>query len=114
MAIIKNKNFSRGRLADFTPSSGDTIESCNLSQMYPLTGITDVTGLTFRSCNLVNCSLPADAVVENCNTMQANLCGHLNDDYSCPVDCEHLVGSEEIYIDGVLVETIYEYEDKVT
>ncbi len=110
--IIKNKNFSRGRLADFNPQAGDTIESCNLSQMYPHTEITTVAGLTFTGCNLVNCDVPADAVVTDSNTKQVSRCGNLHDNYDCEVDCEHVINSETISIDGTIVETLYEYEDK--
>lgn len=113
MSVIKNKNFSRARLADFSPESGDTIESCNLSQMYPHTAITEVSNLTFKGCNLVNCDVPADAVVERCNTTQISRCGHLHDDYTCAVNCEHLVSSEDIIVDGVVVDTIREYQDEV-
>lgn len=109
--IIKNKNFSRSRLIYFRPSEGDVIEFCNLSQMYPHTNITEIAGLTFRLCNLVNCDVPADAVIESCNTTQISHCGHLHDDYVCPVECEHLVSSEDIIIDGVVVDTLREYED---
>ena len=110
--IIKNKNFSRGRLADFNPSAGDVIESCNLSQMYPHTGITDVTGLTFTGCNLVNCDVPEGTTITDCNTSQVMRCGNLDDNYTCAVECEHMTSKEEITIDGVIVGTIYEYKDK--
>lgn len=110
--IIKNKNFSRGRIVDFNPQSGDVIESCNLSQMYPHTVITDVVGLKFKSCNLVNCDVPEGTVVEGCNITQISRCGNLHADYDCAVDCEHVVSSEQIIVDGVIVETIYDYQDR--
>ncbi len=111
--LIKNKNFSRAGLADFDPQPGDVIESCNLSQMYPHTEITTVSGLTFKRCNLVNCDMPAGAVVERCNMTQISRCGHLHDDYDCLPDCQHLVRSEDIVVDGVVVDTIREYRDEV-
>lgn len=112
MALITNKNFSLDRLTDFNPNPGDIIESCNLFQKYPHTKITEVVGLTFRMCNLVNCDLPADALVEGMKAYHISYCGHLNDGYTCAIDCEHVVSSEQIIVDGVVVDTLYEYADR--
>jgi len=109
--IIKGQNFSHARLLEFDPQPGDIIESCNLAQMHPHTVITKVAGLTFRSCNLVNCAV--DATTESCNTAQISRCGNLHDGYECVTDCEHVTSFEEIMVDDVLVDTLYEYADKV-
>ena len=107
--MIKDKNFSGPLLANFSPANGEVIESCNFTQPIPWTLIAEgVSGLTFRDCNLVNCSPPADSSVEGCNVIQISR--HTED---CPVDCEHLVNSEDIIVDGVVVDTIRQYEDKV-
>ncbi len=107
--MIKNKNFSGPLLANFSPANGEVIESCNFTQPIPWTLIAErVSGLTFRDCNLVNCLPPSDSVIENCNTAQISR--HTE---ACPVDCEHLVSSEDIIVDGVVVDTILQYEDKV-
>ena len=111
--MIKNQNFSHGRLADFKPIDGDVVDSCNLSQKYPHTEITTVPGLTFTNCNLVNCKLPPGSTTEKCNIAQISRCGHLNDDYDCADECEHMTSSEEILVDGVVADTIREYKDKV-
>ena len=112
MALIRMRNFSHDHITRFNPQPGDVIDLCNFSQMYPHTSITEVAGLTFKLCNLVNCDTPNDAVIEDCNTKQVSRCGHLHDEYDCAVDCEHLISSEDIIIDGVVVDTLYEYADK--
>lgn len=107
--MIKRKNFSGPRIAEFAPSDGETIEDCNFCQPTPWTPIAvGVTGLTFRDCNLVNCDLPADSVVENCNVVQVSR--HTDE---CAVDCEHLTSSEDIIVDGVVVDTLRQYEDRM-
>ncbi|MDY0208365.1 MAG: hypothetical protein RBR82_17345 [Pseudomonas sp.] len=107
--MIKNKNFSHQRIANFMPANGEVIEDCNFTQPTPWTPIAEgVSGLTFRNCNLVNCSPPSDSVVESCN--RAQISRHTE---ACPVDCEHLISSENIIVDGVVVDTILVYEDKV-
>lgn len=110
--ITKGENFSRARLVNFKPQSGDVIESCNLAQLQPHTPVgLGVAGLTYRNCNLVNCDV--DGIVEHCNTTQISRCGNLHDGYDCAVDCEHVTSSESISVDGVLIDTLYEYADKV-
>ena len=108
-------NYSHGRLSNWEPSNGDTVEGHNFTQKYPHTDIgVGVTGLKFKDCNLVNCDIPADATVEGCNTTQISRCGHLNDNYTCTSDeCEHMTSKDIITIDGEVVDTIYEYADKV-
>lgn len=107
--MIKDKNFSHQRIANFMPANGEVIEDCNFTQPTPWTPIAvGLNGLIFRNCNLVNCSPPADSVVESCNTTQISR--HTE---ACPVDCEHLTSSEDIIVDGVVVDTLCQYEDKV-
>lgn len=107
--MISGKNFSGPRIAEFTPTDGEVISSCNFTQPIPWTPISvGVSGLTFRDCNLVNCSPPSDSVIESCNTAQISR--HTED---CLVDCEHLISSEDIIVDGVVVDTLRQYEDKV-
>jgi hypothetical protein len=64
MAEHRNQNF---RQQDPKPAEGDTFRDCNLSQAAPHTAICKgVKGLRFIGCNLVNCDLPPDAVIEDC------------------------------------------------
>ena len=113
--MIKDKNFSRGLLANFSPAEGDVIEGCNFMQVNPHTRITTVSNLTFNNCNLMNCDLPADAVTGWNNRLQISRCAHIHgtDEYFCETECSHMTSKEEIVLDGEVVDTIYEYEDKV-
>jgi len=116
MSLKKSKNFSRDKLANLVVGNGDTFESCNFSQPIPHTKICEgYTGLTFVSCNLANCDVPPDAVVENCGVRQKSRCSHLHPEWGlseCIEDCIHVVDTDEVWIDGQLVEIIYHYEDK--
>jgi len=110
--MIKDKNFSRGLLSNFSPEDGDTIVGCNFMQLAPHTEITTVKNLTFINCNLINCDV--DAPIYGCNMMQISRCAHIHgtDEYSCITECSHMTSKEEIVLDGEVVDTIYEYEDK--
>ena len=110
--IIKGQNFSHARLLEFDPQPGDIIESCNLAQMHPHTPIAvGVADLQYKDCNLVNCDV--SGVVEHCNIMQISRCGNLQEGFSCVVDCEHVTISEDIIVDGLVVDTLRQYADKV-
>jgi len=117
MVIIKNKNYSLDRISNLIVSDGDTIEDCNLMQLTTNTSIcAGITGLTFQGCNLLNCSVPGDAVVENCLIINKSFCSHLHPDWDltpCIENCSHVVDTDEIWIDGVLVDTIYHREDTI-
>jgi len=100
--------------------NGDTIQNCNLSQLEPHTDILKVyTGLTYSHCNLVNCDVSNDAIIEDCNNAHIDFCTHLNEgliDFGltpCLTECEHLILTEEILVDGELIDTLYEYENFV-
>ena len=115
MTVHKNRNFS---FSDPTCENGDTFERCNLSQLQPNTAIcAGKTGLTFTHCNLVNCSVPGDATVDHCNTVQVSRCKHLHPEWDALPDevnnCSHVTSTDEIWVDGDLVDTIYHREDTV-
>jgi len=115
MAIIKGKNYSLERISDLTASNEDTVEDCNLMQLVSNTSVcVGITGLIFRGCNLLNCSVSGDAVVEDCLIISKSFCSHLHPDWSltpCIENCSHVVDTDEIWIDDVLVDTIYYRED---
>ena len=49
--------------------SGDVFMDCALVQFAPDTKIFEgLTGLKFIGCNLINCDIPADSEVFECNT----------------------------------------------
>jgi hypothetical protein len=120
MATIAGKNFA------FKPSpdcdNGDTFERCNFSQIAANTPIcAGKTGLTFRRCNLLNCSVPGDAVIEGGLTVQKSFCQHLHPEWVAtgllagghPENCPHVVDTDELWAGGSLIETVYHYEDTV-
>ena len=112
--MIENKNFSWGRLERFIPTDGEVIKNCNLAQMYPNTVIAEgVTGLTFENCILINCVVPADAVIVGGTNAAISYCGHIHEGFTCAENCEHVISSEDIIIDGVTIDTIYQYKDTV-
>ena len=109
-------NYSRDLLERCEFVNDGLYKGHNFSQMYPHTLIGEgFTGLRFENCNLVNCDVSADAVVVSCNTTQISRCGNIegNDDYECIANCAHVVSSEEIEVDSVVIDTLYEYVDKV-
>ena len=96
------------------------VEGHNFTQAVPHTPIyTGYTGLTFRNCNLLNCDVPADSVVERCQRSQVSFCSFLHDSWlsngyivACATNCTHLTVTDTVTIDGVAVDTNYTYEDK--
>jgi len=104
-----------------TVKDGHVFEHANFTQMKPHTKIfVGVKGLVFRDCNLLNCDVPEDAIVEDCMLGHVSYCGHEHPDWvergkleACPVDCQHVVDADEIIIDGILLDRITHYRDKV-
>jgi len=109
-------NYSGSSISKCVVVSGDTLTAHNFCQESPNTPIlTGLARLTFVDCNLVNCLLPEGSTVVSCNTAQIDRCSHLHDflSYQCEVECRHMTSKEEIIVDGVVVDTLYQYEDKV-
>ena len=115
MAVIAGKNFSHRDPPDVVAVvNGDTLDRCNISQLVPHTVVcAGITGLTFRGCNLVNCDVPEDAVVEHCNTVQISRCAHLHPEWPLDAEadnCPHVVDTDTIEPGGI---TVYHREDTV-
>jgi len=117
MMIYKYKNF---RLSTPICENGDTFIGCNLVQINPHTAICEgKTGLTFQGCNLTNCDVPQDAIVEDCGGYgrHKSRCSHLHPEMIdkglsvCEDNCSHVVDTDEVWIDGALIDTIYHYKD---
>lgn len=109
-------NYSGTRIANCQAVNGAILKGHNFAQESPGTEIlVGLTGLTFIECNLVNCKLPVGSVVEYCNTAQIDRCSHLHESlsYQCEAECRHLVSREDITVDGIVVDTLYSYEDIV-
>jgi hypothetical protein len=92
-------------------------ENVNFSQAVPHTKILEgVKNLTFIQCNLVNCDVPADAIIDGGNVAQVSRCSHVHSDWGlseCAENCEHVVDSDEIKIDGITIDKVYHYKDKL-
>ena len=99
--------------------NGHTFTGDNFLQLLPHTKIFDgKAGLTFVSCNLTNCDIPADSVCVMCRPVQLGFCSHVHPNLvkrglpECAVNCEHVVDTDTITIDGVVVDTVYHYDVK--
>lgn len=100
-----------------TFEQGQTVEGWNLTQLQPHTAIGGgVSGLRFVNCNLLNCDVPADAVVESCLTCHKSFCSHLHPEWiqhglpECDEVCDHVADVDEVTIDGETM-TFYNYAD---
>lgn len=103
-----------------TANNGDTFERYNFMQAQPHTALfAGVTGLTFRKCNLVNCDVPVDAVIDDCLHIHKSLCSNIHAKWIDkgllvePENCPHVVDTDTVTIDGVVVDTTYHYEDTI-
>jgi len=111
-----NYSFSTGKKL---PDIGDNhvFKNCNFMQKNPNTEIfKDKSGLVFNSCNLINCKLPSDTKIISCNTVQKSLCSHIYpklDLPECSVNCEHVIDTDTIKVDNIIIDTIYYYKDLV-
>ncbi len=115
-----------GRLEDYNLQDGDILEG-NFSQSVPHTDIGKYfngKNVTVRNYNLVNCDIPKNVTLDNNHGgalhIHKSLCGNLHpnrvingDLPACPENCSHVVGTDEIKIDGIDLEKIYHYKDKV-
>ena len=114
MTIIKKGNWSRRDPGDEIPD-GATIAGGNFSQVHPDTPIMVGKPLTIHGGNWANVRKDPAWTVTKRKFPQVSRCAHVNPDFpelSCPENCEHVVDTHELLIDGVVVETIYEYADK--
>ena len=117
--IYKYKNF-RLELPTGT-KDGDIFIGCNLIQIIPHTTIcSGIVDLTFTRCNLTNCNVPKDAKVIDCGGYgrHKSRCSHLHPEMIerglslCEENCSHVIGADEIWVDSILIDTIYYYQDK--
>ncbi len=96
------------------------VEGHNFTQGAPHTKIYEgQAGLTFRNCNLLNCDVPGDAVVEGYTPCHISFCSHQHPEWlsrgfisECATDCTHRTIVDTFTIDGVAIDTHSTYEDK--
>ena len=100
-----------------TPENGHHFEKCNFAQPIPHTEIfKGITGLRFTKCNLVNCDLPTDAVIEGCLAIHKSFCSHdmpkiADFKTACSNNCEHVIDSDEVTIDGESLGRVYHHKN---
>ena len=116
---MPNFAFTRGLpLPDV--EDGHVFERYNFCQAVPHTKIFEgKKGLVFRNCNLTNCDVPEDAVVEGTvRSKHRSFCSHEHPRWvakglpECSETCEHLVDTDELKVDGVTVYKKNLYKDK--
>lgn len=117
--MMPNYAFTRG-LPLPTANNGDTFQGYNFMQALPHTPIfAGITGLTFRKCNLINCDVPNDAVIEGGLHIHKSLCSNIHPRWvdkglsAEPENCPHVVDTDTITIDGQIVDTVYHHEDTI-
>lgn len=99
---------------------GSVITSGNFSQLYPNTEIMKDISLTINGGNWTNVKKQSTWTINGGNWTQVNRCSNLHPGLvskgltECAENCEHVVNAEEIYIDDILADTIYTYEDIVS
>lgn len=98
---------------------GHTFTGDNFMQLRPYTKILDgVSGLKFVKCNLINCDLPPDAVFEGCRPHHMEFCTNLMPKLvdrgltACAENCVHVISTDKITVDGVVLDTVYHYEHR--
>lgn len=117
---MTNYSFTTGQVLP-TVENGHHFTDVNFAQAEPNTEIfIGKTGLIFEKCNLINCSIPGDAQKIDCLHIQKDMCANTHPQWvdegfidAEAENCSHVVDTDEITIDGVLVDTIYYYEDTI-
>ena len=116
MAEIKRGNWSFRDPGDDVPD-GSTISGGNFMQAEPETAILAGKTLTITGGNWTNVTQQPGWTVTGGNWTQVELCCNLHPNIAahvttpCVEVCSHVTETDEIYIDGELVETMYTYGD---
>ena len=109
-------NYSFTDPGDAIPD-GSVINSGNFSQLVPGTEIMKGKTLTINGGNFTNVAVQPEWTVNGGNWTQVDRCSHLHEwriQHGLPVcetECRHMISKEVIEIDGVVLDTVYEYED---
>lgn len=116
MTIWKRKNFSGKDPKNVGVDDGDELIECNCGQKAPYTEICQgLTGLIFTDCMLQNCVLPLGAVKNRGNIPHVEFCSNLKPgftDQTCSENCSHVVDTDTVTMDGIVVDTVYHYKHK--
>ena len=96
---------------------GSTIEGGNFTQLEPGTEIMVGKALTINGGNFTNVAVQPEWTINGGNWTQVSRCTNLHPELigrgltACPEACEHVVDTDEIYVDDVLVDIVCHYED---
>lgn len=113
--IVQSGNWSGRDPNNEIPESG-VINSGNFSQLQPYTQIMSGKTLTINGGNWINVSGDPNWTINGGNWAQIDRCYHLHENLDLPAEvenCRHVVNTDEIYIDGQLITTVYHREDRV-
>lgn len=98
---------------------GAVITTGNFTQMYPNTEIMKDLTLIILGGNFTNVKKQDNWIIKGGNWTQIDRCSHLHPEFidfglpECETECKHLVDKDTIKVDGIVVETIYHYQDIV-
>jgi len=118
MSEITKGNWSFIDPGDAVPN-GSTIKGGNFSQHTPDTPILVGKTLAITGGNWVNVRQDPNWTITGGNWTQVSRCTNIHPEWvargltACDENCAHVVDTDEIWIDGQLVETIYHYADTV-
>lgn len=115
MPEITQGNWSFRDPGDDIPD-GSVINGGNFSQLQPNTAILVGKTLTIRGGNWVNVQPDPAWTIEGGNWTQISRCAHLHPEWSslsCVENCSHVINTDEVWIDGILVDTVCHYEDTI-
>jgi hypothetical protein len=100
-------------------TDGSTIDGGNFTQAVPGTEILKGKTLTINGGNWTNVKQQPEWTVNGGNWTQIERCSHLHPRLlskglipACSTECSHMVEKDEIYVDGVLIDTVCHYEDQ--
>jgi hypothetical protein len=111
--IHNGENYSLGNIGKAVVSDGDVFTNCNLEQAIPTYIFVGKTNLQHYNCKDLNCIWS-----DGSRGMQMSRCSNLHPELvaegltPCVVNCTHVVDSDTLTVDGVLVQTNYSYADK--
>ena len=98
---------------------GAVINSGNFTQLVPGTEIMKDLNLTINGGNFTNVKKQDQWAINGGNWTQIDRCSNLNPKWvgygltECPTECKHMVSKDVIEVDGIVVDTIYTYEEEV-
>lgn len=115
MGEIASGNWSLKDPGDDIPS-GSVVSNGNFSQLLPDTAILVGKALTINGGNWTNVRQDPAWTINGGNWTQVEYCAHLHPEWNLAVEadnCSHVIETDVVTIDGVVVDTIYHREDTI-